>query len=51
VPSARRELKKRLSTPKVPKVPTPLNVIAVELSVNVIRSLMCNVMDKCCAKC
>ncbi len=30
VPSARRELRKVLSTPKVPKVPTPLNAIAVE---------------------
>ncbi len=30
VPLARRELKKGLSTPKVPKVPTPLNAIATE---------------------
>ncbi|CAK9867234.1 unnamed protein product [Sphagnum jensenii] len=30
MPSARRELRKRLSTPKVPKVPTPLNAIAAE---------------------
>jgi hypothetical protein len=30
VPSARRELKKGLSTPKVPKVSTPLNAIATE---------------------
>jgi hypothetical protein len=28
--SARRELRKGLSTPKVPKVPTPLNAIAIE---------------------
>ncbi len=27
---ARRELRKGLSTPKVPKVPTPLNAIAIE---------------------
>ncbi len=27
VPLVQKELKKRLSTPKVPKVPTPLNVI------------------------
>jgi len=31
VPSAQRELRKKLSTPKVPKVPTPLNAIAAEL--------------------
>ncbi len=30
VPSARRELRKGLLTPKVPKVPTPLNVIVTE---------------------
>jgi hypothetical protein len=30
VPSARKELRKGLSTPKVPKVPTPLNAIAAE---------------------
>jgi hypothetical protein len=30
VPSIRSELKKGLSTPKVPKVPTPLNIIATE---------------------
>jgi hypothetical protein len=30
VPLAQRELKKGLSTLKVPKVPTPLNAIAVE---------------------
>jgi len=30
VPSVRKELRKRLSTPKVPKVPTPLNAIVVE---------------------
>jgi hypothetical protein len=31
VSSAQRELRKKLSTPKVPKVPTPLNAIAAEL--------------------
>jgi len=30
VPSIRRELRKGLSTPKVPKVLTPLNAIAPE---------------------
>jgi len=30
VPSARKELRKGLSIPKVPKVPTPLNAITAE---------------------
>jgi hypothetical protein len=30
VPLTRKELRKGLSTPKIPKVPSPLNAIAVE---------------------
>jgi len=42
VPSARRELRKGLSTPKVPKVPIPLNVIAVERECDPIIDVQCN---------
>ncbi len=42
VPSARRELRKGLLTPKVPKVPTPLNVIAVERECDPIIDVQCN---------
>ncbi len=36
VSSPQRELKKGLSTPKVPKVPSPLNAIAVECECDLI---------------
>ncbi len=42
VPSTRRELKKGLSTLKVPKVPTPLNAIAVERECDPIIYVQCN---------
>jgi hypothetical protein len=42
VPSARRELRKGLSTPKVPKVPTPLNGIAAERECDPIIDVQCN---------
>jgi len=42
VPSARKELRKGLSTPKVPKVPTPLNVIATEHECDPIIDVQCN---------
>jgi hypothetical protein len=42
MPSARRELRKGLSTPKVPKVPTPLNAIAVERECDPIIDVQCN---------
>jgi len=42
VPLVRRELKKGLSTPKVPKVPTPLNAIAVEHECDPIIDVQCN---------
>jgi len=42
VPSARRELRKGLSTPKVPKVPTPLNAIAAERECDPIIDVQCN---------
>jgi hypothetical protein len=42
VPSARRELRKGLSTPKVPKVPTPLNAIVVERESDLIIDVQCN---------
>jgi len=42
VPSARRELRKGLSTPKVPKVPTPLNAIAAERECDPIINVQCN---------
>ncbi len=42
VPLARRELRKGLSTPKVPKVPTPLNVIATERECDPIIDVQCN---------
>jgi len=42
VPSARRELKKGLLTPKVPKVPTPLNAITIERECDPIIDVQCN---------
>jgi len=42
VSSARRELRKGLSTPKVPKVPTPLNAIATERKCDPIIDVQCN---------
>jgi len=42
VSSAQRELRKRLSTPKVPKVPTPLNAIAIERECDPIIDVQCN---------
>jgi len=42
VPSTRRELRKRLSTPKVPKVSTPLNAIATERECDPIIDVQCN---------
>jgi len=42
VSSARRELRKWLSTPKVPKVPTPLNAIAAERECDLIINVQCN---------
>jgi hypothetical protein len=42
VPLARRELRKGLSTPKVPKVPTPLNAIAAERECDPIIDVQCN---------
>ncbi len=42
VSSVRKELRKRLSTPKVPKVPTPLNVIAVKRECDLIIDVQCN---------
>jgi hypothetical protein len=40
--SAWRELRKGLSTPKVPKVPTPLNAIIVERECDPIIDVQCN---------
>ncbi|CAK9190886.1 unnamed protein product [Sphagnum troendelagicum] len=42
VPLTQRELRKGLSTPKVPKVPTPLNAIAVERECDLIIDVQCN---------
>jgi hypothetical protein len=42
VPSAQRELRKGLSTPKIPKVPTPLNAIATERECDLIIDVQCN---------
>jgi len=42
VSSVRKELRKRLSTPKVPKVPTPLNAIAVKRECDLIIDVQCN---------
>jgi hypothetical protein len=42
VPSARRELRKGLSTPKVPKAPTSLNAIAAEHECDPIINVQCN---------
>jgi len=42
VPSVQRELRKGLSIPKVPKVPTPLNAIAVEHECDPIIDVQCN---------
>ncbi len=42
VPSARRELRKDLSIPKVPKVPTLLNAITTECECDLIIDVQCN---------
>jgi hypothetical protein len=42
VPSTQRELRKGLSTPKVQKVPTPLNAIATERECDPIIDVQCN---------
>ncbi len=42
VPSARRELRKGLSTLKVPKVPTPLNAIVAKRECDPIIDVQCN---------
>jgi hypothetical protein len=42
VSSAQRELRKGLSTPKVPKVPSPLNAIAAECECDPIIDVQCN---------
>ncbi len=42
VPSARKELRKGLSTPKVPKVPSPLNAIIAERECDPIIDVQCN---------
>jgi hypothetical protein len=42
VASAWKELRKGLSTPKVPKVPTPLNAIVVECECDLIIDVQCN---------
>jgi len=42
VPSAQRELRKGLLTPKVPKVPTPLNAIVIEHECDLIIDVQCN---------
>jgi hypothetical protein len=42
VPSVQRELRKGLSTPKVPKVPTPLNAIVAEHECDLIIDVQCN---------
>jgi len=41
VPLVRRELRNGLSTPKVPKVPTPLNVITAERECDPIIDVQC----------
>ncbi len=42
MPLVRKELRKRLSTPKVPKVPTPLNAIATKRKCDPIIDVQCN---------
>ncbi len=42
MPLARREFRKGLSAPKVPKVPTPLNAIVVERECDPIINVQCN---------
>ncbi len=42
VPSARKELRKGLLTPKVPKVPSPLNAIIAERECDPIIDVQCN---------
>jgi hypothetical protein len=42
VPLARRELRKGLLTPKVPKVPSPLNAITIERECDPIIDVHCN---------
>jgi hypothetical protein len=39
---ARKELKKGLSTPKVPKVPIPFNAIATKRECDLIIDVQCN---------
>jgi hypothetical protein len=39
---ARMQLRKGLSTPKVPKVPTPLNAIAAKREYDPIINVQCN---------
>jgi hypothetical protein len=47
VPSVRKELRKGLSTLKVPKVPTPLNTITVERKCDSIIDVQCNKLMLC----
>jgi hypothetical protein len=42
VPSARRDLRKGLSTPKVPKIPSPSNAIVAEHECDPIIDVQCN---------
>ncbi len=42
MPSAQRELRKGQSTPKIPKVPTPLNARAAERECDPIIDVQCN---------
>jgi len=42
VSSARRELRKGLSTPKVLEIPTPLNAIVAECECDLIINVQCN---------
>jgi hypothetical protein len=42
VPSIRRELRKGLSTPKIPKVPAPLNAITTKRECDPIIDVQCN---------
>ncbi len=47
VPSVRSELRKGLSTPKIPKVPTPLNAITAECECDLIIDVQCNGLVLC----
>ncbi len=49
VSSTQRELRKGLSTFKIPKIPAPLNAIVAKCECD--QSLMCNVMDQCYMEC